>query len=492
MSPFSSATATALSRRRFFHDLTHNAARLVAADLNGDGKLDLAVALQHFSSPKNGLAVLLGNGDGTFQPAKYSTSGDQSDITAADFNGDGKTDLALSPLYSSVVRVLLGNGDGTFAPAVDYPAVTNGSVVATDLNGDGKPDLLVCGGHTSTLLGHGDGTFGPPTIYAIGERFAAPGFFNHDNIPDVVAGDFNGVNVAFGNRDGTFRAGLSYPAGYSAKTVVLADFNGDGHADLAVSGSTFTPTIAILLGDGAGRFATGIDFGTVPANFLCTADLNNDGKADLLGTGYTGGSFQVYLGNGDGTFASALNTSAPGSELWPAIGDLNRDGFPDVILADLFDNVVHIYLGNGDGTFHAVGDLPTGDIPESPLITDFNGDGNPDIAIFNSFGNSFEIYLGKGDGTFQSPTSNSAPGGAGNSAAADINGDGKIDLVVSTSGLSLFLGKGDGTFQPAANPKLQLGCPPHRRYRRRRSPRYCHHLGIFQHRSLARRWPWRI
>ncbi len=429
------------------YSLDHNAVRLVAADLNGDGKLDLAVALQHFSSPKKGLALLLGNGDGTFQAATTSASGDMNDVAAADLNGDGKLDLLLVPLYGNEIEVLLGNGDGTFAPAVNYPAKTGtNTVVPIDLNGDGKLDLLVGGGQVTTLFGNGDGTFGAPVLYAIGGSFAVPGFFNGDDAPDVVSAGFSDVTVAFGNRNGTFRAGRSYEAGYLAGTIVSADFNRDGKPDLAVGGETVAPTITILLGDGRGKFIAGTNLGNIPADTIRTADLNNDGNADLLATSYDGGSLQIYLGNGDGTFGQALNTTVPNSELWPTIGDINHDGIPDVAVARIFSKAVRILIGNGDGTFTSAGDLATGDIPQSPVISDFNGDGNADIAVSNTFGGTFGVYLGNGDGTFQTPIVTAAPNPI-YSAAADVNGDGKMDLVLASNATKLYLGNGDGSFQ---------------------------------------------
>ena len=161
--------------------------RLVAIDLNHDGKLDLAVAVQHFSNAKNALAVLFGNGDGTFQNAVTSISGSSDDVAAADFNADGNVDLALAG--DGKVRIVLGNGDGTFQPVITYSAEGSSDTVAiADLNRDGLLDLLVGGDHTVIFLGNGDGTFDPPVLYAVGDRFARIGYFNRDRDADVVAG----------------------------------------------------------------------------------------------------------------------------------------------------------------------------------------------------------------------------------------------------------------------------------------------------------------
>src|ERR1041384_618293 len=151
-----------------YYDLTYNGVRLVATDLNHDVRLDLAAAIEN-PSPRSALAVLLGNGDGTFQPAVISVLGSSDDIAAADFNGDGNVDLALVAFLGSQVRVLLGNGDGTFQPETTY-SLPSGEVeftVATaDMSRDGVPDLVVgCGDHVSVLLGNGDGTFGAPVLY---------------------------------------------------------------------------------------------------------------------------------------------------------------------------------------------------------------------------------------------------------------------------------------------------------------------------------------
>ena len=188
--------------------------------------------MQHFSSAKNALAVLLGNGEG-IPASRPSVSGSANDIAAADFNGDGNVDLPLVAAFDSQVRVVLGNGDGTFQPATTYACDEVEFTAATaDLSRDGVPDLLIGGGdHTSILLRNGDGSFSAPVHYGVGQRFARIGYFNRDRDSDVVAGGgFFGTGVAFSRGDGTLRAPLAIAGGTLG--FGSADFDGDGYADL--------------------------------------------------------------------------------------------------------------------------------------------------------------------------------------------------------------------------------------------------------------------
>src|SRR6202158_1432924 len=261
---------------------------IVVADVNGDGKPDLVVANQCQANCANigAVGVLLGNGDGTFQTAvAYVTGGVQALFAAVgDINGDGKPDIVVANYGSSTVGVLLGNGDGTFQPAVTYSSggTQPVSVAIVDVNSDGKPDLLVancsntCGneGVVGVLLGKGDGTFQPAVAYdsgGISARSIAVADVNGDGKPDmaVVNDQSETVGVLLGNGDGTFQTAVTYGfGGFAGISVALGDVNGDGRPDLLVTedcgnvNSCPKGAVAVLLGHGDGTFGAAVAYGS--------------------------------------------------------------------------------------------------------------------------------------------------------------------------------------------------------------------------------------
>jgi hypothetical protein len=460
-------------------------ASIAVGDFNGDGVPDLAVA--NFDNNIEGApgtaSILLGNGDGTFQPAQtYTVGAFPISVVVDDFSGDGHLDLAVGYLnlaQTDGVSILLGNGDGTFQTAQGYPA-ERGPLAVADFNGDGNLDLVTSGG--SVLLGNGDGTFQAARGYPAGSnspQFVAVGDFNGDGIPDLVLTHStypNGtVTILLGNGDGTLHLrGGSYTVGNSPTSVAVGDFNGDGHLDLAVANSSFSApgSVSILLGNGDGTFQAAQNYavGSDPVA-VAVGDFNGDGILDIATAGVS-----ILLGKGDGSFQLA-DTYSVGTAptVFVAVGDFNGDGRLDLAVgsrlpADVGN--VSIALGNGDGTFYAAPSYSTGYGPWSVAVGDFNGDGIPDLAVANSYGSrviptgSLGVLLGNGDGTFRAGGSIAA--GAGNNfvAVADLNGDGKQDIVMTSfdegnppksgrtpvSELRVFLGNGDGI------PDLAVAC----------------------------------
>ena len=438
----------------------------VVGDFNGDGKLDLATA---DAKSKNNVAIFLGNGDGTFQAGKISlVSGAPTFLAVGDFNGDGKLDLAVAVGKDNDVSILLGNGDGTLQPAVSYAAGEDPySLAVADFNKDGKPDLAVVNrksNNVSILLGNGDGTFQPPQDYATapGATAVVAADFDQDGNTDlaVASPSTNTISILLGNGDGSFQAQVPHPVDH-AGSLVAADMNGDGKPDLVVSGwaDTLRPP-AILLGNGDGTFQPPVNY-EPDGNLIVVADLNGDGVPDLaVGSNQmrqaTNDNVTILLGKGGGVFVPPLKSYPVLSDaVFLAVGDFNGDGRADLAVADEGSNAVSILLNNGAGGFQPRVDYAVLKQPVSIAVGDFNGDGKPDLAVAEYGANAISILLGNGDGTFRSSVSYGLGIGSPTSVvAADFNGDGKLDLAISDEGVnmgvkvSVLLGNGDGTFQP--------------------------------------------
>jgi uncharacterized protein (TIGR03437 family) len=209
----------------------------------------------------------------------------------------------------------------------------------------------------------------------------------------------------------------------------------------------------VLLGNGDGTFRTAVNYnvGNSPAS-IAVGDFNGDGKADVAVVNYNSNNLTVLLGNGNGTFQAAVNYPVGNNPLSVAVGDFNADGKVDLAVANQSGNNVSVLLGNGDGTFQAAVNYGAGSSPRSLTVGDFNGDGKSDIVAANYGSNNVSVLLGNGDGTFQLSASYNAGTFPASVALGDFNGDGKADLAVANTGsnnVSILLGNGDGTFQTA-------------------------------------------
>jgi len=359
-------------------------------------------------------------------------------IAAADFNGDGKIDLAVANSGTQSaddggISILLGNGDGTFQPARNLSAGQNpGCVAAGDLNGDGRADLLVTDsdgvvGQVGVLLGNGDGTFQPIVDYAVGNtpNSIHLGNFNADPFPDaVVTNTADGtISVLLSNGDGSFQTHLDYRTGGRPQSIALADFNGDGSTDLAVACAFGGSSVAILIGNGDGTFHPSVPYDAGSAfgpRAVSVADFNNDGRPDvivdfLVGVGGVPPTVQRRLdlltGNGDGTFELVKGVvSSVDSELL-AVADFDGDGRSDVALNGL------LFLpGNGDGTFQAPISFPL--TPVGVLFsTDLNDDKAPDLVVVDRANNALAVVLNVGT-DFSISASSASPSSIGPNQSA--------------------------------------------------------------------------
>ena len=562
--------------------LTLNTTYSVAVgDFNGDGYPDIAGTIYN----GNAVTILLGNGDGTFVTAgTYNTGVNPRSVFAADFTGDGKTDLAVANFgtaagVGSSLTVLTGNGDGTFQVAATYATGLNPTtVVGEDFNGDGRMDLVVA--MTGNAVEVFQGAFRPPTtvtfsvpvnpakvgqsvtltaaidppdatgsvtfvnntralgtnllvngmatlrvkfaaegVFTLQARYlgndseapAASGFVNltvsgtlpgsmttlRSNANPVTPGQaltlsatvlpagvtgsvtfFDGTAVlgtsllvngsasfapallagrhmlkAYYSGDANYAASsgtllqsvtpvasrgflpaANYSVGGKPLSVVAGDFNGDGKLDLAIANSADN-TVVVLLGFGDGRFEPAVAYptGNYPTAVVA-GDFNGDGKLDLAVANNQDDTIAILAGNGNGTFAAAVFYATGNGPYALAVGDLNGDGIADLVVANQLSNSVGLFVGNGDGTFQGMLSFLGTSYPNSVIVADANNDGKADIIASNINAAYLDIYIGNGDGTFTGPRVLFAgtSGGFTGVAAADFNGDGLPDLAASS------------------------------------------------------------
>jgi Flp pilus assembly secretin CpaC len=347
------------------------------------GHEDIAVANQANST----VSILPGNGDGTFSAVPSScaapspfcipipgvtvgtvtTAATPSAIAVGDFNDDGNMDIAVTDMANSRVMILLGNGDGTFQTPVAYATGSNPvALVAQDFDGDGQPDLAV--------VNQGDKT-APSTV-------------------SILLGNKTG-----GKQDGTFAAKVDYPVGVDPTAITTADFNGDGSVDLAVAnhatGSGGDGSVSVLLGKGDGTFGAQSTFstGNGPAG-IATADFNGDGHADLAVANHSDSTVSILLNKGDGTGTFFAHTDFTTGSGPAGIIAANFTGTnTDLAVADETAPNVDVLIGNGDGTFTSPISLPTGNSPVAVAGADLNGDGTIDLVTANNGSSTVTVTL---------------------------------------------------------------------------------------------------
>jgi FG-GAP-like repeat len=362
---------------------------VAVGDFKGDGTLDLAVANRN----SNNVSVLLGNGNGTFLPAvNYPVGNEPYSVTVADLNGDGTMDLVVANYASNSVSVLFGNGNGTFKSQQTF-SVGNGpdSIAVADLSDDGIMDILTGdrgSPSVSILMGDGNGTFQPVQFVPVGyivQGSPNPPYGNPNSIAladltgdgslDLVAGDFgtNGVNVLFGNGDGTFQSNLPY-----------------------------------LYNAGLGITAVGV------------AELGNGQNQDIVTTNFNSNSVSVLLGSGSGSFLPQNTYKVGNHPLALTIADVNLDGIPDIVTANAPDGTVSVLEGNGNGTFQTQQTFMAGSYPDSVAVADLTGNGEPDLIVADGDSDSVTVLLNAGPPIASQLAIDSAPASATAGTATSV------------------------------------------------------------------------
>ncbi|MEO8678550.1 MAG: VCBS repeat-containing protein [Vicinamibacterales bacterium] len=339
------------------------ASGVVIDDFNADGAADLAVTNQN----ANNVSVLLGDGTGAFKgKTDFPAGGAPQRIEAADLDGDRHIDLVLPITTGNAVAVLFGDGHGRFAepgliPVVGGPFMT----VVADVNGDGRLDVAV-GTQTAglrrvaLLLGNGSRTLSAPSYFGVFESTpTALGVadFNRDGKLDLAAGGgpnvppgTNNLSILLGDGNGGFSATASFTAGPAPQSMSIADFNGDGFSDIAISNSLpagTDSTVSVLFGDGQGGFAERLPLEIgVLGRGTGAADFNRDGHLDLVVANSASNSVSVLLGDGQGRFAAKTDFPVGQNPRKLAVGDLNHDGRADIVTPNTGSNNISILINS--------------------------------------------------------------------------------------------------------------------------------------------------
>ncbi len=492
------------------------------ADMNGDGILDIVSA----SASSSRVTVFLNKGDGTFETGLVTaTSAGPIDLAIADFNHDGVLDIAVANgawVSDDHVNVLLGNGDGTMQPAIDIDVKNNDvtSISAADLNGNGHVDL-VAGFNGSTyatfLFNDGTASFtGAERNFGLTPRFLITGNFSSDynidlamvynggdqirtliNIPGTAwtvtrthgsgtsntrpqLADLNRdgaldvlvpqdssfyLSLLLGNGDGSTQAAVMYNTHTTSNIsypsdLAIMDFNGDGYGDVAATNSCeyiYHPrTIGIRMGDGAGALGALTTYATDSSPYsIISADFDNDDDPDIAAVAKDSDMVNVYINNGSGVFGTKVQYSVDDEPTSIAAADVNNDGAVDLIVGHWMYKF-SVLLGTIDGSGKPTGTFgtPTTFSTETNgnyglQVADFNRDGLDDIITSNyNAGTTVELFIGDGAGGFDSSTTFPAIGDTFDLVVSDFDGNGMYDIATCSfenNYAAVLLGNGDGT-----------------------------------------------
>lgn len=498
------------------YDVGEGPGTLVTADLDGDGDLDIATA----NVGSLDVSVLMNNGVGGFGaprvdfPCGNSTRLPTS-IAAADLDGDGDIDLATSNggYYSNYIYVLMNmprplvmsvtpdlndidvdpstNITATFNMDMDGATINTSSFVVSTRTGgfrpgvvsydnpsrtatfnptanfnDGElvtvvltPDIESTSGvpiesfvwsFTVTVDG-GTGEFAADVEYGTGTlpRMVSAADFNRDGDIDLVVSNRNTHNLSIlpGNGDGTFASHVTYPAGNYPYGVFAADLNGDGYFDLAVPNSN-DAEVSVMINDGDGTFASPVGYAVYGSTYCIDGgDLDGDGDIDLVVGSLS--QISVLLNDGDGTFAPYAGYASLGAVGDVRVFDYNDDGDLDVATARVNDNYITLLANSGAGAFTLGQSCQTGEDPNHVFAADLDGDGDIDMVVTNRDDDNISVIKNIGNGTYTAQVTYAVGDGPVQVWAVDLDADGDMDLATSnynSDDVTVLINDGSGVF----------------------------------------------
>ncbi|CAF0743855.1 unnamed protein product [Adineta ricciae] len=439
-------------------------------DLNNDDIVDIVVA----NGRNNNLGIFLGFPNGTFDDQiNYSTGNNSgpSALTISNVNRDNRLDLLVTYSLSDYVAIFLG---------YDYGALQNPSVYTTgsasqplslavgDFNHDNRYDLAIMDYGTEELeirFGHDNGSFSTEMTYSTGSGSLptdlALGDFNRDSYLDIVTTDFgaNSISIFYGSENGTFTLKATYSTGTNSRpiSVVTANINNDEWIDLVVSNSGAN-NISIFLGyqytSLLAQVTYAIDLRSHPI-YVIVGDFNNDNHLDVVSSTDGQATGSIFLGYGNGTFASpsTFSTISFRESQLIASGYFNHDQCLDLVTVNIYQSLFSIFLGSCNGSFEntAIYFNSNSSYPSAIVTGDFNHDNLSDIVLAISTSNSINIYFSKGNGTFTNATTYSTGIATSPSALAkfDFNNDTYLDIAVTNynaSSITIFFSSQNGSF----------------------------------------------
>jgi hypothetical protein len=438
---------------------------LRAADMNNDGMLDIVLAAGG-DGPSGGVAILLGNGNGTFQaPVTYLGYYNGCNITVADINSDGYLDvLCASSENASEIGVWLGEEGGKLRAPYVLTLPNNGDVEVGDVNGDGIPDLVTDSVYVSYGLGHDHFSNALYFPTAGGASQVVLANLRSPKLIDlVVNAEFTGLTVLLNKGNGRFIEGVTTAFPSSLGCGTQADFNNDGIPDLGYIQNSDTFLVMLGTGKVSAPFTAGptISIPSPPTGgavcFTNPGDLNGDGIPDFIvyetNNTATSGTLYPLFGKGDGNFTLGPPTSVGGDSLYYLV-DVNGDGKADLINP----GANQIEYGNGDGTFQKPIQLVSGvgNPISSVSWADLNGDGKPDLVVQVEDGIATYILLSNSSDTFTQTSISDFPADTFAVALGDLNGDGVPDLLLGSVANTMVLFINDGTGKFTRNQQLEV------------------------------------